>query len=67
MTPDDRIDIHDPVAEICRLLGELDPSHVKRLVITPSTLTATIFREPKQIDPTTDQILLYEKTFKVMA
>lgn len=62
MTPN----LYEPVAEICRLLN-LKPGNVRRLDITPKSVTAEVLRLNehgyKYVDPETDAPAVDVRTF----
>ncbi len=64
----ERIDIHNPLAEICGRLG-LEPELVGKLVITPVKVTATVYKRnedgKKYIDAATLMAAAVEEEFKV--
>lgn len=64
----DRIDIHDPLTEICERLG-LEPQFVSQLLISPFTVTATVYEKnengEKYVDALTAVVAAAEKEFEV--
>lgn len=64
----ERIDIIEPLFEICERLG-LEPNLVAKLVITPRNATATIYRTRKDgskyLDPVTTDAATRTETFDI--
>ena len=68
MSTDERIDLHDPIFNICDRLG-LKPNFVRRIDFYPSEVIAEVYlpneNGAKHIDPETGGVAFETKRFEV--